>query len=160
MSWLKTSLFNFAFGSVAHAGAPRGQWQSSGRHQRQTAEPQLPQQCHGIIIQASLGKFILIVYLPLHVAAEPVYWNPLHTSTPCIAKSWFGVRGEQGPLSSYPDPGPDLSAKEELFSELVGPALLSQASLEVHSSQPLPVGQRVSQEFAVRRLLFYTLLCS
>lgn len=37
------------------------------------------------------------------MTAELVYWNPLHTSTACIAKSWFGVRGGQGPLSSYPD---------------------------------------------------------
>lgn len=33
MSLLKTSVFNFAFGCVAHAGARRGQWQSGGRHQ-------------------------------------------------------------------------------------------------------------------------------
>lgn len=76
MSLLKTSVFNFASVCVAHAGAPRGQWQScggtKGKH-LQTAEPQLPQQCQGIVIQASLGKFIVIAYLTLHVAAEPVY---------------------------------------------------------------------------------------
>lgn len=40
---------------------------------KETAESQLPQQCHGIIIQASVGSLVVTVYLTLHVAAEPVY---------------------------------------------------------------------------------------
>lgn len=48
---LQRSVFNFVCGCAARAEAPRGQWQSSERLQRQTAEPQLPQQCHGVIIE-------------------------------------------------------------------------------------------------------------
>lgn len=71
--------------AVLHMQEHQGvKWQSGGRHQRQTAEPQLPQQCHGIIVQASVGKFVVIAYLTLCVAAELGYWNPVHTSTPGI----------------------------------------------------------------------------
>lgn len=117
-----------------------------------TAGPQLPQQYHGIDIQACLDKFIVTAYLTLHVAAEPVCWNPSHTSIQVL----------QGPSLVWEESRPCILlprhwARSQCQGGVVCRACRASFAEPsfLRGQLPLPAGQRFP-----RSLQIHTLLCS